>query len=345
MAKQRRQTTQPIAWFWDLYRRDLLDLDPSYQRRSVWNQSYKDYFIDTLLLNYPAPAIFLFEEISEDGTGRYAVVDGKQRLTAVFEFLEDKFAAPEIASVTRLRERYFSDFSSEDKKNFYGYQFSIEFLPATDEGTLNNIFDRINRNVAKLTPQELRHAKYSGVFAEAAERLSEQMNRELPTGFPNIATASRRQMKDVELVVQLLLMIETGVGSFSQKDLDVAYAERDDDWEEQARVESEFAAVLSAISNCASEILAGPSRRIRNQADFYSFFAAIHNLQMNGMAPAPTLIVQRLDAFMELVSDDSSRTDNALAARYYEAARSASNDLSQRRDRVSIIERILTGKG
>ena len=37
-------------------------MDPPYQRRSVWNQSFKDYFVDTVLLGLPAPAIFLFEE-------------------------------------------------------------------------------------------------------------------------------------------------------------------------------------------------------------------------------------------------------------------------------------------
>lgn len=87
MAEERRQTTQAIAWFWDLYRRDLLNLDPPYQRRSVWSPSYKDYFIDTILLDYPAPAVFLFEDIDENGLAIYSVVDGKQRLSTVFEFL------------------------------------------------------------------------------------------------------------------------------------------------------------------------------------------------------------------------------------------------------------------
>lgn len=76
MAIERRHTTQNVAWFWDLYKRQLLVLDPPYQRRSVWNQSYKDYFVDTVLLNYPAPAVFLFEDISDEGVGTYAVVDG-----------------------------------------------------------------------------------------------------------------------------------------------------------------------------------------------------------------------------------------------------------------------------
>lgn len=67
MAEERRQTTQSIAWFWDLYKRDLLELDPPYQRRSVWSQSYKDYFIDTILLDYPAPAVFLLRTSTRTG--------------------------------------------------------------------------------------------------------------------------------------------------------------------------------------------------------------------------------------------------------------------------------------
>jgi hypothetical protein len=164
MAEERRQTTQSIAWFWDLYKRELLDLDPPYQRRSVWSQSYKDYFVDTILLDYPAPAVFLYEDIDEDGIAEYSVVDGKQRLSTVFGFLGNEFPVSDTASITGLRGLSFADLPPEVKKRFYGYQFAIEFLPTTDAGTLSNIFDRINRNVARLTPQELRHARFDGLF-------------------------------------------------------------------------------------------------------------------------------------------------------------------------------------
>jgi Protein of unknown function DUF262 len=99
VADERRQTTQTIAWFWDLYRRGLLELDPPYQRRSVWTQAYKDYFIDTILLGYPAPAVFLFEDISEDGITRYSVVDGQQRLTTIFQFLGSQYPVSDQASI------------------------------------------------------------------------------------------------------------------------------------------------------------------------------------------------------------------------------------------------------
>jgi uncharacterized protein with ParB-like and HNH nuclease domain len=119
----RRQNFQTISWFFDIYKRSLLNLDPPYQRRSVWNQEYKDFFIDTLLLNYPAPAIFLFEEIQTNGIAKYNLVDGKQRLSTIFEFVENQFPISEMGSLNDLRGKYFEDLSNEQKVNFWNYSF------------------------------------------------------------------------------------------------------------------------------------------------------------------------------------------------------------------------------
>ncbi|MDI6102109.1 DUF262 domain-containing protein [Actinoplanes sp. NEAU-A12] len=343
MAEQRRQTTQPVAWFLDLHRRNLLELSPPYQRRSVWNQSYKDYFVDTVLLNYPAPAVFLFEDITDEGVGNYAVVDGKQRLQTVFDFIKGEFPVSEKASIPRLRGLHFSEFGSAEKRSLYAYQFSIEFLPSTDEGTLSNIFDRINRNVAKLTAQELRHAKYSGIFAATAERLTEEMTRRLPTDFPRIASSSKRQMKDVELVVNLLLLTERGVESYSQSDLDAAYSDRDEDWEVASEVEEEFLQTVALIKELAEGLLSGEAKRLRNQADFYSLYGSLLQLKRAEKLPDSNSIIQNLNAFMASVNSEDARADSANARRYYEAARSNSNDPAQRRDRISLISNVITG--
>lgn len=237
MPDERRQSTQSIAWFWDLYKRELLDLDPPYQRRSVWSPSYKAYFIDTILLDYPAPPVFLYEDIDEESVGKYSVVDGKQRLSTIFQFLAGEFPVSDSASITRFRGLPFVDLPSETKREFFSYQFAIEFLPSTDEGQLSNIFDRINRNVARLTPQELRHARFSGIFVVKTEDLAETLGDSLPKDFPRIAAASKRQMKDTEFVAQLLLLTKRGIESYSQDDLDDAYSARDEEWEEGTRVE------------------------------------------------------------------------------------------------------------
>lgn len=75
---KRNSATQSIAWFVDLAHSDQLDLEPPYQRRSVWNLDYRRYFIDSILKNFPSPAIFLDVEITALGRAIYHVVDGKQ---------------------------------------------------------------------------------------------------------------------------------------------------------------------------------------------------------------------------------------------------------------------------
>lgn len=344
MADERRQTTQSIAWFWDLHQRGLLELDPPYQRRSVWPNSYKSYFIDTILLNYPAPALFLFENITETGAANYSVVDGKQRLTTIFEFLDGIFSTSEVASASEYDGAYFVDLPGDVKRKFFSYQFSIEFLPTTDQGTLNNIFDRINRNVARLTPQELRHAQFSGTFAQAVDASSDFFESALPKDFPRIAPTSKRQMKDVEFVAQLLLLVERGVETHSQADLDLAYKDRDDDWPERSVVTAEFHKVTQTLNEWAEPILASKARRLRNQADFYSLFAVVLNKSRDGSLPDSATASSRLEAFFDLVESETSRQVNDDAKRYYEAARSASNDAGQRKERVRILSKVLSGE-
>jgi len=150
---KRNVTNQSIAWFWDIKKRGLLDMNPPYQRRSVWNQEYKDYFIDTILNGYPCPPIFLHQEISRDGTQKFSVVDGKQRLSTVFEFIENQFPISQKATKASLRGLYFKDIDEPANREFWAYIFVVEYLPSSDEDLINNIFDRINRNVSKLSPQ------------------------------------------------------------------------------------------------------------------------------------------------------------------------------------------------
>lgn len=340
----RKQNMQPVAWFWDLYKRKRLDLEPAYQRRSVWNQSFKDYFVDTVLLDYPAPAIFLFEEVSTEGIAKYHVVDGKQRLTTLFEFINNEFAVGDKAERVENRGRYFKDLADPVKKSFWTYQFTVEYLPSDDETIINNIFDRINRNVKRLSPQELRHAQFGGVFITEAEDLTELMAQKLRSYFPNIASGSRKQMKDVELVAHILLMIENGPKGYSTSQLDSEFSTRDEVWPEQNVVSERF---RSAV-NFAAEMLNGPNGnelercRLKNQADFYALIGAIDICIQENTAPNPAKSTERLLEFIRKVDDEGARKtdDNALA--YYEAARSASNDTGPRRIRVEALKQAIS---
>ena len=339
----RRQNFQTIAWFKDLYKRGLLDLEPPYQRRSVWTQSFKDYFIDTLLLQYPAPTIFLYEEISIDGTTKYNVVDGKQRLSTIFEFLDDKFPVNETATITENRGFYFSELDPDIKTKLWSYSFSVEYLPTNDETIINNIFDRINRNVAKLTSQELRHAKYSGEFITACEELTELLFNELPDYFPQIAKKSMSQMKDVEFVSQILLRLETEPKGYSTDELDIEFGARDDEWVSKEDVTVRFKHSVSVIKNLITSDINDiiVKSRFKNQADFYTLLGAIDTLSKTQSLPSVDIIRDRLILF---INHEISETSDENLRNYFEFVKAASNRTLARKEREKILVKIILGE-
>ena len=336
----RKQNFQTIAWFWDLYNRKLLDLDPPYQRRSVWNQSYRDFYVDTVLLGYPSPALFLFERISPEGQATYFVVDGKQRLSTLFGFIKNEFPIYDNATRTALRGLFFRELSDDVKRDFWSYQFTVEYLPSDEEGVINNIFDRINRNTARLTPQELRHARFNGVFITKVEDAAERMIRELGDNFPSIGAQQKRQMKDVELTASLLLLLEEGPQGYSAAQLDKEFSERDDEWIRAEEILGQFDATLGKLRKLLTTATGKslPTTRLRNQADFYSLFGALASIPDNVNWEK---VATHLKQFVDWVSNEEMRNNDERALAYFEAARSASNDAGPRKTRIEILGSVI----
>jgi hypothetical protein len=343
---QRDMNFQSVGWFWDLYKRQLLIMDPPYQRRSVWNQEYRDYFVDTVLHGYPAPAIFLFRETTPDGVSKYSVVDGKQRLSTLFDFASNDFPVGEKKTIQRFRGKYFKNLQDDIKTAFWNYRFAVEYVPSENEEIINNIFDRINRNVAKLTPQELRHARFSGEFISKVQELSEWMFKKLPQGIPNIAAQSRKQMKDDEFIAQLLLLLEEGPKSYSQDDLDAAFAQREDNWEAKEATTARLQEIIDYVAQWTNSDrgVAIFKSRLRNQADFFSLVGAIDEIiNTHGLATIEDPIT-KLEIFVKAVDDPKTRSSKPEVNAYYNAARSASSDAGSRRTRIDTIKSVLLGE-
>lgn len=262
----------------------------------------------------------------------------------IFEFAANKFPIGEKAERKNLREKYFSQLDDDDKVALWGYQFSVEYIPTKEENIINNIFDRINRNVAKLTAQELRHARLDGLFIKCAEDLTDIFKSELPQNFPRFDPQSRRQMKDVEFTAQLLLLLELGPKGYSQDDLDKAFTDRDSTWDDKNKIESLFRRVVEILKN-AIETPDGNyliKTRLRNQADFYSLFGAVGFLLQENDLPALEKTVENLRRFIEVVENADLRLQNKNAMEYYEAARGASTDTMPRKKRIDIIKAIIS---
>ncbi|MDU9414993.1 DUF262 domain-containing protein [Pseudomonas sp. zfem005] len=225
---QRRPSTQDITWLLDLHQNNQLNLTPPYQRRSVWTSRDKQFFLDTVFRNYPSPAVFLHKTISETGKATYHVVDGKQRIQTILDFVENKIRVGKEFGDARLDGKRWKDLNAETdlKQRFWNYQLTVELIDWVDGTVVNEVFDRLNRNARKLTNQELRHAKFEGWFLKEAESESERDDwRALGVS----TTARVKRMLDTQFISELMLVvIDNSVRGFDQEGLDEAYAMYDD---------------------------------------------------------------------------------------------------------------------
>jgi hypothetical protein len=287
----------------------------------------------------------LYEDITPDGIATYHVVDGKQRLKTIFEFVNNEFPVSEEAQTAEYKGKYFKDLDNEVKTDLWRFQFSVEYLPTVEESVINTIFDRINRNTAYLTPQELRHAKLRGAFITSAEKLSSWFMKELPS-FPNMTKKSLVRMKEVELTAQLLLLLEEGPRRYVANELDQAFSDRDQEWELQAEIEEKFRKVISTIRELIqiSDNKALIRSRFKNQADFYSLFGAITKLVESNELHDLNLWEAHLINFAEQVSKEEFRKNSKEINAYYEDTRTSSAQGAPRKRRIETLMKVLKGE-
>src|SRR6476660_4946844 len=146
--RRRTTTTRQVALLWQQYQEGQLLLAPDFQRNSVWPLAAQAYLIDTILEDKPIPPIFL-QRASSSRTGRpaYSVVDGQQRLRAVFQFLEGRFRLTQSSG--QRRRRTFDRLTERDKEQVVNYDFVVAVLVGYKEEDIDDIFVCSNRYVVK----------------------------------------------------------------------------------------------------------------------------------------------------------------------------------------------------
>lgn len=144
--------------------------DPEFQRNLVWKKQHKYNFIQTILLNYPFPEVYIAsEQIDvENLKAKEIVVDGQQRLTTIVEYIKGIGDFDGVIPITK-----FDDLSLEDKKAFLNYPVSVKDLKDLDMDTIKQIFQRINSTNYALNSNEKLNAEYGGgEFAYFAKQLT-----------------------------------------------------------------------------------------------------------------------------------------------------------------------------
>ncbi len=153
-----------------------LNLMPEYQRRNRWDNKQRSRLIESLLMNIPVPPVFLYER---DYNG-YEVMDGLQRLSAIQDFLDNKFRLSSLEFWSELHRKRFSDLPDVLQKGLLRRTLSAVVLLAESSRPDDPsgvdvrmvLFRRLNTGGIALNPQELRNALYPGSLNDLLLELS-----------------------------------------------------------------------------------------------------------------------------------------------------------------------------
>lgn len=222
----------PLTHFESLRKSNTLRISPEIQRRAVWDEKTKMLFVDSLARQVPVGAITLYADNHPDGYIVWEVIDGKQRLTTLFEFMDNNFMVDadviskaeddELASIgvelaAPTYGKVYGDLDVAVTNRLLQYQIPVfEVTGSRDQAV--QAFTRMNRNSYVLAPQEIRNAVYANsAFLKSSQDVSERSTllftaQEAP-GLVKLGAMTQARwdrMQDVQFCSELLALALAG---------------------------------------------------------------------------------------------------------------------------------------
>jgi len=202
---------------------EQIDLRPDFQRRDRWNNEKRSRFIESVIMNVPVPPVFLGEE----KLGKYVVLDGRQRLTAAYNFLTNELRLEGLKVWKELNGLTYA----EIKKKGFAATIERRFLAAillTHESSPEvkyDVFDRLNTGGVIAEQMEVRNAIFPGPFNTMLHKLTAEHTFRTLWGIPDsddpVALERNvlyREMGDLELALRFFALRDASLKSMRFKD-------------------------------------------------------------------------------------------------------------------------------
>ena len=206
--------SRTLSWWSD--ERKNLDLSPPYQRQGrIWSTQDKAFLIDSVLNGYDIPKIYIadftyFSSALNAGKKSYAVIDGRQRFEAFFDFFDDRFTLSDTFvfledPTFRLNGLIYSQLKSRHPKvasKYENFNLSVMSVITDDEARINDLFVRLNRS-KPLSGAEIRNAMSGDVPAMIRNIADHPF-------FRNKVSFSANRKQDQNAAAKLLLLEHRG---------------------------------------------------------------------------------------------------------------------------------------
>lgn len=191
-----------LASITDMVEGGAVDLNPHYQRRERWDSQKQSRLIESFLLNVPVPPLYFAEE----EFGHYSVIDGKQRVTAVHEFISGRLRLKGLESFSEINGMGFIDLPMELQNTLRvrPYLRVVTLLRQSEPTLKYEVFLRLNTGGDRLLPQEVRNVAYSGPFNDLLIQLAKNAFLLEKLKIHNHKSPAYMAMEDVEHVLRFL---------------------------------------------------------------------------------------------------------------------------------------------
>jgi hypothetical protein len=148
-----------------------ITIQPDFQRNQVWKNTQKSKFIESIILNFPLPPIYL----NETKESTYIVIDGLQRTTALNQFYRDELELNDLEALPQYNGNKFKDLPETLQSKFEDKKLTIFVLkPSTPMVVIYDLFNRINTGGTQLNRQEVRNCIFIGKSTRLLKELSEK---------------------------------------------------------------------------------------------------------------------------------------------------------------------------
>ncbi|HMS12470.1 MAG TPA: DUF262 domain-containing protein [Microthrixaceae bacterium] len=127
--------------------RGRINTDAEYQRGEVWSEPQQKLLIDSILRGFDLPKIFL-RKLPDGASHLFDVVDGVQRLTAIWRFLDDEYPLPRSYSYPDLGlvgGKKWSELPQDAKDRLQFSKVTVTELETEDEGEIRELFQRLQQ--------------------------------------------------------------------------------------------------------------------------------------------------------------------------------------------------------
>lgn len=212
--------------------KDTIDFNSPIQRKSgMWDARRKGLLIHSILQNsiYSVPTVYFRKDMVADKKYQYSVIDGIQRITTVFDFIDNKFPLTEVPPVILdgtsydVSGKYFSDLEQDCQQEIIRFKLRIEAFEPEDgdteeyvNNTIEEVFSRLNSAVP-LTSAQLCKARAG---TDVAILLNELLTSKFFTESASFTKAQLKTSDDQRCLLQAMMLLDRNyVAGFEFKDI------------------------------------------------------------------------------------------------------------------------------